>query len=82
MLHGDIGEDNTTFGVLNKAHAADPSQWIESGPHLMMLPRDLSSLDGMDDDFNSGDPYVMFPGRPGAHVMIPVRGYYDYQAPK
>ena len=45
-------------------------------------PRDLSSLDGMDDDFNIGDPYVMFPGTQGAHVMIPVRGYYDYPAPK
>ena len=102
MLHGEVGEDNTTAGVLNKADAADPSQWIESGPHLMMLPRDppslpetrllsqrpvflprdLSSLDGMDDDFNRDGPYVMFPGTQGAHVMIPVRGYYDYPAPK
>ena len=44
MLHGEVGEDNTTAGVLNKADAADPSQWIESGPHLMMLPRDPPSL--------------------------------------
>ena len=44
MLHGEVGEDNTTAGVLNKADAADPSQWIESGPHLMMLPTDPSAL--------------------------------------
>jgi len=82
MLHGDVGEDNTTAGVLNKSDAVDPSQWIESGPHLMLLPKDPSSLDGMGDDFNTGAPYVMFPGTSGAHVMIPVDGYYDYQAPR
>ena len=82
MLHGDVGEDNTTAGVLNKADAKDPSQWIESGPHLMLLPADPSSLDGMSDDFNTGAPYVMFPGTPGAHVMIPTAGYYEYQDPQ
>ena len=82
MLHGDVGEDNTTAGVLNKADAKDPSQWIESGPHLMLLPRDPSALDGMSDDFNTGAPYVMFPGTPGAHVMIPTDGYYEYQDPQ
>ena len=82
MLHGDVGEDNTTAGVLNKADATDPSQWIESGPHLMLLPKDPSSLDGMSDDFNIGAPYVMFPGTPGAHVMIPTDGYYEYQDPQ
>ena len=82
MLHGDVGEDNTTAGVLDLADAKDPSQWIESGPHLMLLPKDPSSLDGMTDDFNSGAPYVMFPGTPGAHVMIPTDGYYEYQDPR
>ncbi len=82
MLHGDVGEDNTTAGVLNKADAKDPSQWIESGPHLMLLPKDPSSLDGMSADFNTGAPYVMFPGTSGAHVMIPTAGYYSYQDPQ
>jgi hypothetical protein len=82
MLHGDVGEDNTTAGVLNKADAEDPSQWIESGPHLMLLPKDPSSLNGMSTDFNTGAPYVMFPGTPGAHVMIPTDGYYEYQDPR
>ena len=82
MLHGDVGEDNTTAGVLNKTDAKDPSLWIESGPHLMLLPKDPSSLDGMNTNFNTGAPYVMFPGTPGAHVMIPVDGYYEYQEQK
>ena len=82
MLHGDVGEDNTTAGVLDISDATDPSQWIESGPHLMLLPKDPESLDGMSDDFNTGAPYVMFPGTPGAHVMIPTDGYYEYQDPR
>ena len=82
MLHGDVGEDNTTAGVLDISDATDPSQWIESGPHLMLLPKDPASLDGMSDDFNTGAPYVMFPGTPGAHVMIPTDGYYEYQDPR
>ena len=82
MLHGDVGEDNTTAGVLDISDATDPSQWIESGPHLMLLPKDPASLDGMSDDFNTGAPYVMFPGTPGAHVMIPTEGYYEYQEPR
>ena len=59
MLHGDMGEDNTMAGVMTEEEAA-PGQWIESGPHLMRMPADPSSLDGMTTDFNSGAPYVMF----------------------
>ena len=40
MLHGDLGEDNTTPGVLNKSDAKDQSQFIVSGPHLMLMPKD------------------------------------------
>ena len=34
--------------------------FIESGPHLMLLPRDPSSLDTQTTDFDTGAPYVMF----------------------
>ena len=78
MLHGDMGEDNTKPMVLNKEDAAE-GHWIESGPHLMRMPKDPSSLDGMTTDFNSGEPYVMFAGTPYAHVMYPVGDYYKYQ---
>ena len=78
MLHGDVGEDNTTAGVLNKADSA-PGQWIESGPHLMLMPKDPESLKNFSDDFTTGAPYVMFPGTQGAHLMIPLEGYYKYQ---
>ena len=85
MLHGDLGEDNTTSGVLNKTDAKDQSQFIVSGPHLMLMPKDPTSLDNLTDDFTLGVPYVMFKGTDYAHVMIPVDDYYKYQpqsAPK
>ena len=78
MLHGDMGEDNTTPKTLTKEESAE-GQWIESGPHLMRMPADPSTLDGMTTDFTTGSPYVMFAGTVYAHVMYPMAGYYDYQ---
>lgn len=78
MLHGDMGEDNTTPMVFNKEDSAE-GQWIESGPHLMLFPKDPASLEGNTTDFMSGAPYIMFKGTGYDHLMIPVEGYYKYQ---
>ena len=78
MLHGDVGEDNTVMGVLNKEDST-PGQWIESGPHLMLMPKDTATLAEFHADFTRGEPYVMMPGTDYAHLMIPVEGYYKYQ---
>ena len=74
--HGDVGEDNLVAVLIKKT---TPGQWIESGPHLMFIPKDIKSLDNWNTDFTTGEPYVMFPGTIYAHVMIPVEGYYKYQ---
>lgn len=79
MLHGDMGEDNTKHLVFNKEDAAE-GQWIESGAHLMLFPKDPASLEGQTTDFNSGAPYVMFKGTGYDHLMIPVEGYFKYQS--
>ena len=79
MLHGDVGEDNTTPKVMNKTDST-PGQWIESGPHLMLIPKEASDLSEYSDDFMHGQPYVMMRNTDYAHIMIPVDGYYDYQA--
>ena len=81
MLHGDMGEDNTKQLTLNKEDAAE-GQWIESGAHLMLMPKDPATLKGNTTDFNSGAPYIMFEGTGYDHLMIPVEGYFDYQAKK
>merc|ERR1719359_2412877 len=54
--------------------------WIESGPHLMIMPRDPEFWSKQNTDFNNGAPFTMFAGSPYAHVMIPVEDYYHYQA--
>ena len=79
MLHGDVGEDNTTPMVMSKKDAKDPSQWIESGPHLMLMPKDPRTIANHTADFMSGAPYVMFPGSKYAHLMIPLKNYYKYR---
>ena len=56
MLHGDMGEDNTTPMVMKKSDAKDPSQWIESGPHLMLMPKDPASLSKFTDDLPAANP--------------------------
>ena len=78
MLHGDVGENNMRMGVLDKEDSA-PGHWIESGPHLMLMPKDTASLNGFHADFSRGEPYVMMPGSDYAHLMIPLDDYYKYQ---
>ena len=85
MIHGDTGVDNfRPYSEGDKANTA-PEDWIYSGSHLMLMPKDPASLDGVSTDFTTGAPYVMMKGTPFVHLMIPLEGYYDYQpesAPK
>ncbi len=79
MLHGDMDEDNSTPIVMSKAEDKDPNQWIESGPYLMLMPKDPATLAGYTTDFNEGPPYLMFSEAQYAHLMIPIEDYYKYQ---
>ena len=84
MLHGDTGEDNSVPGG-DKNMAMKHDHWIESGPHLMLMPKDPATIAAFSTDFTVGAPYQMFKGSPYAHLMIPFEGYYSYQpdsAPK
>ena len=85
MLHGDTGVDNfRPYSEGDKENTA-PEDWIVSGAHLMLMPKDPNSFGSQTTDFNTGAPYVMMAGTPYVHLMIPVEGYYDFQpesAPK
>ena len=78
MLQGDMGEDNLKPGVLDEINA-NANNWIESGPHVMLMPKSVSTLDTYTTDFNLGEPYVMFNGDDYAHVMVTLNDYYMYQ---
>jgi len=87
MLNGDVGEDNRKSSLYggDKEESMMEGHFIESGPHLMLMPKDPSTIENFPTDFTTGAPYQMFKGSPYAHLMIPVDGYYMFQpesAPK
>lgn len=69
MLRGDKGASNTD------PYATKPTadnQWVVSGPHIMLLPTDISQLDAYPTDWTKGGPWVMWKGTPYAHIMVPT----------
>jgi len=71
MLDGDTGTSNH-----DSAERHTHRHWVQTGPHVMIVggaaremlspyPRDLDVKDPT-------QPYVMFPGKPNEHLMIPV----------
>ncbi len=70
MLQGDFPASNTD--PFATGPTAD-NEWMTEGvPHIMLIVSDLSELDGMSTDPNSGGPWVMWKGTPYAHVMVPT----------
>ena len=50
----------------------DVDDYVESGPHLMIIvPKEL--LEGVTDDPSSGGPWVMWGDTDYAHLMVPVK---------
>ena len=85
MLHGDTGVDNFRAYSEGDREGSNPIHFIESGPHLMLMPKDTKTIENFTTDFTKGEPYQMFKGTPYAHLMIPFEGYYMFQpeaAPK
>jgi len=79
MAAGDTGYCNTNPMCQSDECCADGS-FVASGAHMMLIPKDPTSLVGFPADSTKGEPYVMFPGSGYDHMMIPVEGYYDYHA--
>jgi hypothetical protein len=72
MLRGDRGASNTDPSATKKT--AD-NHWVVTGPHLMIVGAGVKDL-GLPDsaDADPTKPYLMWPGTPYAHAMIPVGG--------
>lgn len=50
-----------------------PDDWVtDLKGHLMVLVPDPSALEGVSTDHRNGGHWVMWPGTPYAHLMIPV----------
>lgn len=72
MLAGGTDASNTD------PYATKPSannHWIKTGPHVMIVGADASFYDmyPKSADPDTSVPYVMWPGTPYMHLMIPIR---------
>jgi hypothetical protein len=71
MLAGGTDASNTD------PYAAAPSEgnnWVKTGPHVMVVNAgDTMSGYPEDPEPDTAMPYVMWPGTPYAHLMIPVQ---------
>jgi hypothetical protein len=74
MLAGDTGTSN------HDAHATDKSHWVQTGPHVMIVGaavREMAGIYPRDMDPDPSQAYVMFPGTPYEHLMLPVHPQRD-----
>jgi len=70
MLAGDGGTSNTD--PYAKAPAPG-NHWVKTGPHVMIVGAAATSMGyPATTDPDPTKPFVMWPGTPYAHVMIPV----------
>jgi len=71
MLSGGSDASNTD------PFATEPAaghEWIDSGPHVMVIVPDARLLASLPTDPTNGGPYAMWKGTPYVHVMVPVAG--------
>jgi hypothetical protein len=69
MMAGDTGTSN------HDPHATDKSHWVQTGPHVMIVGTAAQEMAGVYPRTLDPDPsqaYVMFPGTPYEHLMLPV----------
>ena len=70
MLQGGSDASNTDPFKMQP----DPgSPWVDTGPHVMMVTPNVTSLAGLSTDHATGGPYIMWQNTPYAHVMMPVK---------
>ena len=72
MLAGDTGASNTDPYATSKT--AD-NHWIQTGSHVMIVGPAAQAMAGYPKtaDADPTKPYVMWPGSPYEHLMIPVK---------
>lgn len=72
MLAGDTGTSNQA-----PSQRASHQHWVQTGPHVMIVGPMVKEMGGYPrnaDVADASQPYVMFPGTPYEHLMLPVGG--------
>jgi hypothetical protein len=71
MLAGDTGTSN------HHPHQTDKRlHWVQTGPHVMVVGPRVREMMGYPRGLDVADPsqpYVMFPGTPYEHLMLPTK---------
>ena len=73
MLRGDNGTSNTDPFA---AKETPDNNWIKTGPHVMIVGAEAKSMlqaYPRDAKPDPSKPYVMWPGTPYEHLMLPVK---------
>jgi hypothetical protein len=72
MLAGDTGASNTDPYATEKQPG---NHWVETGSHVMIVGAAAKTMKGYPRtaDPDPTKPYVMWPGSPYEHLMIPVK---------
>ena len=85
MAHKNPPADKMGFGYMlmggSDASNTDPfamkpspdGRWVDTGPHVMILNIGAKFEGYPTTSDNTKVPYVMFPGTPYAHLMLPVK---------
>jgi hypothetical protein len=74
MLAGDSGVSNTD--PYDPGKETPTNNWIQTGPHVMIVGTDAKAMIEAYPKDAKGDPskpYVMWPGTPYEHLMLPVK---------
>jgi hypothetical protein len=69
MMAGDTGTSN------HDVYATDKSHWVQTGPHVMIVgtaAREMASIYPRTMDPDPSQAYVMYPGTPYEHLMLPA----------
>jgi hypothetical protein len=69
MIAGDTGTSN------HDPNATDKTHWVQTGPHVMIVgpaAREKANLYPGTMDPDPSQAYIMFPGTPYEHLMLPV----------
>jgi hypothetical protein len=69
MMAGDTGTSN------HDPYATDKTHWVQTGPHVMVVGTaagEMASIYPRTLDPDPSQAYVMYPGTPYEHLMLPV----------
>jgi hypothetical protein len=72
MLAGDTGASNTDPWATKKT---TDNHWVKTGPHVMIVGAAAKTMVGYAKaaEADPTKPYVMWPGTPYEHLMIPIK---------